>query len=277
METIRRLTITRKTTVVCSIHQPRSDIFNLFDNVLVLSRGGFPVYCGPTADVVSYFSKLGHACPLDQNPADYIVDISSVDPRDGAARAASTRRVRRLEREFRRACDSRADLEAGAAAAGVISAAPLPSAQPELPGKPEQPQRRVQMETYKAPWLLQVTTLVGRFMRNSYRDTSAAAGGLLQAAVLGIVIMAIFWQLGNDPASVRSRFGVVYSESQELPRLFSPSYLLSFLCSFPPKSAPLTPRLSLPSFRPSPSFHHCGAIHFHDHLRGAIVPRDEGV
>lgn len=44
-------------TVVCSIHQPRSSIFAMFDDLLLLSEGR-TVYSGPAADVLDYFEKV---------------------------------------------------------------------------------------------------------------------------------------------------------------------------------------------------------------------------
>ena len=42
-------------TVVCSIHQPRSSIFSLFDDLLLLSEGRL-VYNGPAKDSLHHFA-----------------------------------------------------------------------------------------------------------------------------------------------------------------------------------------------------------------------------
>lgn len=80
-------------TVICTIHQPRADIFGLFDSTMLLSKGR-TVYFGPTAGMVAYFSGLGHACPTLTNPADYFLDLSSVDNRTPEAEEESAARVR---------------------------------------------------------------------------------------------------------------------------------------------------------------------------------------
>lgn len=56
--------------VLLSVHQPRSDIFQLFDLVVLLSSGS-PVYCGPARDMVPYFTALGYPCPRYCNPSDF--------------------------------------------------------------------------------------------------------------------------------------------------------------------------------------------------------------
>lgn len=59
-------------TVVATIHQPSSDVFALFDWLLLLSEGKIAYY-GPTKDAVTYFSKLNFVCPIDNNPADFLI------------------------------------------------------------------------------------------------------------------------------------------------------------------------------------------------------------
>lgn len=56
--------------MLLSVHQPRSDIFQLFDLVVLLSSGS-AVYCGQAKDMVAYFTSLGYPCPRYCNPSDY--------------------------------------------------------------------------------------------------------------------------------------------------------------------------------------------------------------
>lgn len=65
--------------MICSIHQPRADVFHMFDAVLILSKGGHAVFCGTTDSLINYFSDLGYRCPDSSNPADYFVDLSSIE------------------------------------------------------------------------------------------------------------------------------------------------------------------------------------------------------
>ncbi|XP_053792875.1 ATP-binding cassette sub-family G member 8 isoform X2 [Vidua chalybeata] len=48
--------------VLLSLHQPRSDIFQLFDLVLLMTSG-LTAYCGTAKDMVRYFTELGYPCP----------------------------------------------------------------------------------------------------------------------------------------------------------------------------------------------------------------------
>jgi len=72
MTSLKNLCRKHHVTIVCTVHQPRSNIFHLFDNVLLLD-GGRTVYYGKNP--VSYFSTLGLDCPHYMNPADFLLDI----------------------------------------------------------------------------------------------------------------------------------------------------------------------------------------------------------
>jgi len=61
-------------TIVCTIHQPSSQIFTQFDDLLLLVRGNI-IYQGPTASAIDYFASIGFPCPKLSNPADYFMKV----------------------------------------------------------------------------------------------------------------------------------------------------------------------------------------------------------
>jgi ABC-type multidrug transport system ATPase subunit len=63
--------------VMAVIHQPRYEIFQSFEHVLLLGLGGRTVYLGPVNAVEAYFEMLGYEFPAKVNPADYLLDITS--------------------------------------------------------------------------------------------------------------------------------------------------------------------------------------------------------
>ncbi|KAI5180086.1 ATP-binding cassette, subfamily G (WHITE), eye pigment precursor transporter [Nematocida sp. AWRm80] len=60
--------------VAMTIHQPSSDVFNMFDNVIVLNKGAI-VYSGTIPDCLTYVESLGYPCPQYTNPADHIFRV----------------------------------------------------------------------------------------------------------------------------------------------------------------------------------------------------------
>jgi hypothetical protein len=65
-------------TVIFTIHQPRSDVFTLFDQILIMKRGS-PLYCGPGNLAGEHLKKIGKACPEGYNMADHLLDLASMD------------------------------------------------------------------------------------------------------------------------------------------------------------------------------------------------------
>ncbi|KAJ3097193.1 hypothetical protein HK100_005414, partial [Physocladia obscura] len=63
-------------TVICAIHQPRVEIFELFDDVLMICPGGFTAYFGPANGAKPYFEDLGFLFNGTNN-ADTLMDIMS--------------------------------------------------------------------------------------------------------------------------------------------------------------------------------------------------------
>ena len=68
-------------TVITTVHQPSKEIFSLFDDMLLLQRGGYQVYFGPCGangkTFVEYLQKIPnvHALPEGMNPASWMLDV----------------------------------------------------------------------------------------------------------------------------------------------------------------------------------------------------------
>ncbi|XP_004306192.1 PREDICTED: ABC transporter G family member 15-like isoform X2 [Fragaria vesca subsp. vesca] len=64
--------------VICSIHQPSSDVFNLFNDLLLIA-GGETVYFGEPQKAVKFFSDAGFPCPTRKNPPEHYLRCISSD------------------------------------------------------------------------------------------------------------------------------------------------------------------------------------------------------
>ncbi|SCU78069.1 LAFA_0A04742g1_1 [Lachancea sp. 'fantastica'] len=66
-------------SILCTIHQPSATLFELFDRLLLLRKGGQTVYFGPVGknskDLLGYFEENGaRKCTSSENPAEYILE-----------------------------------------------------------------------------------------------------------------------------------------------------------------------------------------------------------
>lgn len=76
-QTLRGLS-TEKRTVIASIHQPSSEVFELFDRLCLLS-GGRTVYFGEASQADEFFESAGFPCRDLVNPADHFIRCINSD------------------------------------------------------------------------------------------------------------------------------------------------------------------------------------------------------
>lgn len=57
------------------VHQPSYALFKMFDDLILLAKGGLIAYLGPAKKVEEYFAGLGITVPERVNPPDHFIDI----------------------------------------------------------------------------------------------------------------------------------------------------------------------------------------------------------
>ena len=62
--------------IIFTIHQPNSKIFNLFDELLLMSQGKI-VYHEDAKNAINYYAQMGYECPVNFNPAEFFIKILS--------------------------------------------------------------------------------------------------------------------------------------------------------------------------------------------------------
>jgi len=80
MRGIRRVAASGR-SIVCTIHQPSYPIFSLFDNLLLLKRGGKTVFFGQLGEncknLIDFFESAPGVAPIkpQMNPATWMLDV----------------------------------------------------------------------------------------------------------------------------------------------------------------------------------------------------------
>lgn len=185
VKTLKHLANTGR-TVITTIHQPRSDIFFLFDRLTFLSRGNV-AYTGPTTDCLSWFDGLvpGKLKP-HVNPADYLIDIVAVDTRTKEAEEESQARVNRLLVGWRKESEAR-----------------FGSGKTELETS-RPPDERAKRTKQSVPFLRQVQVLTLRTLVTTIRDPLGLVGSWSEGIFMGLVCGLIFYKIPHDLAGIRS-------------------------------------------------------------------------
>ena len=175
-------------TIVMTVHQARSDIFPHFGNVLLLARGGSPVYCGKGENMLSHFANLGHICPTATNPADFVLDQVTVDLQHEAREATSREKVRRLieswsSERFFEALDDQSTIA--------------------IPAELGQLRRKMN------PWRITLPLVLHRSAINLSRQGDVIAGRIAQVISMGLILALFFAPMKHNYLAVQTRMGLI--------------------------------------------------------------------
>lgn len=78
LQVLKRLAQKGK-TIVLTIHQPSSEIFRLFDKLLLVAEGRI-AFLGSSDNASRFFTSLNAPCPTNYNPADFYVEMLAIVP-----------------------------------------------------------------------------------------------------------------------------------------------------------------------------------------------------
>ncbi|KAK0385457.1 hypothetical protein NLU13_7933 [Sarocladium strictum] len=177
-------------TVIVAIHQPRSDLFEYFGKILLLSDGGCPIYSGPARDMVTYFTAAGFECPLGTNPADFALDLVN-SSRGSLFNGGETReRLYRLKQHWR--CNG----WQGVSRDSESSPLALRENAPRYPSF----QTRSSMAC--------ISQLLRRAATNTCRQPQLVLSRFMQSSGVALIFTIFFAPLGNNYSSIQDRFGL---------------------------------------------------------------------
>lgn len=198
--------------IVCTIHQPSSDLIQQFDRILALNPGGNVVYFGPVgrdgSAVVDYFAARGVPCPPGRNVAEFLLETAI----KGGTRTDDGGRRHRINwtEEWRNSAENKALLaeiqrlkaERSGSNIGNNSSNNNSSSDETLAKALESP--RVVEHEFAAPVWEQLTQLTKRMFVRQWREPSYLYGRLFTAVVIGIFNGFTFWQLGDSVADLQN-------------------------------------------------------------------------
>lgn len=177
MTMLKRLAARDGCTIICTIHQPPSGVFGLFDNLIVLDRGQV-LYHGPANEAMAFYADAGFECPPLTNPADHVLDVVTPSNEGDAPRARANAEVILARKDHLRGD---------------------PESRPPLDTLVETKVRR------RIGWLTQFTILFKRSLMITLRSKTTIFLQLLQATLMGLLVGAAFFHIGHGQKSVTRR------------------------------------------------------------------------
>ncbi|NWX83181.1 ABCG8 protein, partial [Nothoprocta pentlandii] len=193
--------------VLLSVHQPRSDIFQLFDLVLLLTSG-VTVYSGTARDMVQYFTELGYPCPKYSNPADYYVDLTSIDKQNAEKEMESQRRANTLASLFLEKVKG-FDNFLWKVTEGDDSV--TTSSKQSSHGNAEESINMPSHSSDHLPGALkQFTVLLSRQVSNDFRDLSTLLIHGFEALLMSLLIGFLYYGHDKNRLSIRDTTALLY-------------------------------------------------------------------
>ncbi|KAG8836185.1 hypothetical protein FRC17_009528 [Serendipita sp. 399] len=181
-----------------TLHQPRSDIYTLIDNLVVLAKGGHMVYAGPRKQVESTFQVQGFSIPEHFNPADFLLDIISIDHRpeyETESRARVDRIVQYWSDVPKASKKGNEDQE--------------PNVEANVP--------HVQQESRLTPMWIAAPTLLERTLRNMWRQQPVFWVRVQQTPLMGALYLLYYQRLSRGPTGGQDRIGYIQQLLGALP------------------------------------------------------------
>ncbi|OWY98454.1 Pleiotropic drug resistance protein transporter [Phytophthora megakarya] len=192
-------------TVVMALLQPAPEVFELFDNILLLNDGEV-MYHGPREQAVPYFERLGFACPPDRDVADYLLDLGTdqqyqyeVAKTTGSNHASFSVQLPRLASEF-------ADLfRQSAIHDNVVRALDSPWGSERLR---DAEQYLMKMPEFRQSFWDSTLTLMRRHLTLAFRNTAFMRVRTFMVVVMGLMYGSTFYDF--DPTDAQVSLGVIY-------------------------------------------------------------------
>ena len=204
VQALKRLCEKRKAIVVCSIHQPRQKIVDLFDDVTVLSSGKL-MYHGSMNNLEGHFeNKLGQKCPRGHNILEFVIDLISVDASTPETMLESEKLIAEVAKHASRENDGAASFGGGGDTADAISPPAVISAEGAVEEQTKSKNKNPILEFWG-----QFPLLFHRAFKQVARDKTTNRIRLTANLNSALVFGSIFWKLKMDPASMQNRFGLL--------------------------------------------------------------------
>ncbi|CAI2387663.1 unnamed protein product [Moneuplotes crassus] len=175
----------RGKTVIATIHQPNSEVFQKFPKLLLL-MDGHTIYQGNTMESVEHFKSIGHQVPEFSNPSDYYLKEFYI----------SFERTEEEQKKMNALVDGyNRDI--------------LPKIESAMESRnyDQVTEKELQKGMTKASFLLQFWILLCRSAYNVFFHPMIIKFKTIGILTIALVCMAVLWDPGEDREGIRGTIG----------------------------------------------------------------------
>jgi hypothetical protein len=199
-------------TVICTIHTPSSELYDVFDDVLLLAKGSV-VYHGACKDAPEYFSKQGYPVPPRINPSEHFMKLLQLP-------ADELNNLIKGWLEYTKSPEGSHNRS--------VNGTP---ATDKVEKSDDNFDRMVQLR--QVDKMTELALLTQRSWRTTIRDPAGTFGRLIQCLFFAVLLALFFANLKSNDAGVSDRAGVLFMEVMNLTFL----NVMSAIAMFPPERA----------------------------------------
>ncbi|GFO40888.1 ATP-binding cassette sub-family g member [Plakobranchus ocellatus] len=183
--------------ILCTIHQPSSDIFAMFNQILLLAEGR-TAFMGSQEKAMEFFGRLQFPCPPTYNPADHFILTLAVEP----GREAECRtRTHHICDTFEESLEAKSISDQTEEMLNVDFERKIdPVVELALAGG----------SRYEASWFTQFRYLMWRAWVGMIRDVMLFRVRIFQILVMAIIVGLTYLRLGIEQKSVMSINGALF-------------------------------------------------------------------
>ncbi|KAF9583604.1 hypothetical protein BGW38_009068 [Lunasporangiospora selenospora] len=220
-----KLAQSKTTTVILTIHQPRSDIFFMFDQTLVISKGE-TLYLGPPSEAADYLARRNLVCPSNYNIADYLLDVAMDEEmikkamvsmeHESEKMGLSTSHQARLpgnnllHRQPNGSSGTRSANDPNETSVRMEDVELSNSTESLTDGSISKAQPRKSKTVYPTCFLTQLQVIMKRHFQTLIRDKSLLVLHIVVSITLGLLIGGLYFQAPMTLAGFQNRAGSLF-------------------------------------------------------------------
>eukprot|EP01100_Stratorugosa_tubuloviscum_P001015 TRINITY_DN1227_c0_g1_i2.p1 TRINITY_DN1227_c0_g1~~TRINITY_DN1227_c0_g1_i2.p1 ORF type:complete len:632 (+),score=319.93 TRINITY_DN1227_c0_g1_i2:697-2592(+) len=168
-------------TVITTLHQPSSAMFDKFDQMLILSDGRI-AYMGSPKQMAAHFSSLGYIQPKNYNAADFALELVDEDPTKETKEEAIQTRENVIN-------------------TWTTKGAPEPSI-----NKPPPIPQKIRKK-WPTGWFHQSYELA---KRAAVQHVPTLIANIVGLSILGVILSLAWWQRGYEQEDIADRVGLIF-------------------------------------------------------------------
>uniref|UniRef100_A0A8R1I5B4 ABC transporter domain-containing protein n=1 Tax=Caenorhabditis japonica TaxID=281687 RepID=A0A8R1I5B4_CAEJA len=186
-------------TIICTIHQPSSQLYQMFHRVIYLANGQ-TAFQGTPPESISFFERCGHRVPDEYNPSEWIIYKLAIQP---GLESQSLTRIEHIIEEYERSEHRKK----------VVQCLEDPGSEKSRPEP-----------MHKANVFTQLWALLTRCALDVWRAPQLTVAKIVQKVLFGLFIGLLYLRTEYTPSGIHNINGALFFLVGEY--IYSTSYAI---------------------------------------------------